>query len=126
MNDVARALDEANFDDQASVTSALRHATGLVPPRVAWLVGEIAELKRAVWTRVAAVTGTAPPPEELDLDALLAWEVRRAEALTAHELDLIVEHEGRRRTVAALLRLNGRRSVWYAGQIDALGRTRTA
>ncbi len=126
MNDVVRALDEANFDEQTSVTSALRQASGLVPPRVAWLVGEIAGLKRAVWTEVASVTGTTLPPEALDLESLLAWEVRRAEALTPHELDLVVEYEGRRRTVAELLRLNGRRSVWYAGQIDALSRTRTA
>lgn len=122
---LATLLHEANFDGWESVTAALSQASGLVPPRVAWLTMHLADTKRTYWTLVSGVAGIPTPPDD-DLPALMRWEVDTAAALTADQLALDVTHAGRVLSVAALLRLNARHSAWHAGQIAALTRERRA
>ena len=119
---LALLLREANGAGEASLSAALALADGQPPPRVAWLVQHLSVLKRACWDTLSAQLGTAGPPAEFNLSALCRWEEEQATVLTGEQLAARVQDDGQTLTVAGLLRLNVRRTVWHAGQIAALCR----
>ena len=59
-------------------------------------------------------------PSERDLEALMRWEVQAAAVLTETELKRSLQYGQRTMTVAEVLSLNTRHSVWHAGQLAAL------
>lgn len=125
-DDLYHLLREANFDAWESVQQASALAVGQVPPRVAWLLEHIFETKRSHWTLVAETLGTPGPPDDLDLQALMAWELSALENLTPQQRQTGLTYSGRSLDVAALVRLNARHSVWHAGQIAELSARLTA
>lgn len=126
MTDLAQLLEEANFDAWESVTSALRTAQGKVPPRVTWLLAHLHETKRGYWQAVSQALGTPLPPAGLALGDLMRWEPGMAAQLSEAQGQVELNYAGRPLSVAALVRLNARHSVWHAGQIAALTSLRTA
>ena len=125
--DLTLLLQEANFAPWESVQSALDAAEGASSPRLGWLTGHLTQTKRASWAAIAGATGCPPPPDAAGLRRLMAWEVEQARQLTPEQLCAAVTHAGQVLTVAELLRLNARHSVWHAGQLAALaGRVRSA
>ncbi|WP_407539681.1 hypothetical protein Q0M94_16120 [Deinococcus radiomollis] len=120
--ELAQLLSEANSADWESLASALKLADGQPPPRVAWLVQHLSVTKRGHWEAIAATLGTPLPPPELNLNGLCLWEVGQAQVLSAEGLAAPVDYSGARLSVAELLRLNARHTVWHAGQIAALCR----
>ena len=117
---LARLLHEADRATEGSLASALALADGQPPPRVGALVQHVSVLKRGCWEAVAEAIGTPAPPPELNLDGLCAWEVEVAAGLGENQLVATLEFNGTRMSVAELLRLNARQTVWHAGQIAAL------
>ena len=127
---ISRLLDEANHAHWESLASALGVADGQPHPRVGRLVQHVSVTKRGYWEAIAAaaVTPRQPsdqslsnqPPPELDLTAVCLWEVQRAAALSGEELQTTLTYSGKQMSVADLLRLNARHTVWHAGQIAAL------
>ena len=79
-------------------------------------------LKRGYWETLSERLGTANPPPEFNLSALCRWEEEQASALTPDQLAATVQADGQTFTVAALVRINARMTVWNAGQIAALCR----
>ena len=65
-------------------------------------------------------TNSPSPPPELNLDGLCQWEVQQAALLSPEVLAAPLTYSGARMSVAELLRLNARHTVWHAGQIAAL------
>jgi uncharacterized damage-inducible protein DinB len=120
--DLALLLQEANHADWESLNSALKLADGQPHPRVGWLVQHISVTKRDYWKAVSAVLNTQGPPPELNLDALSVWEVEQAAALSPEQLSAQLQpaYSDETKTVADILRLNARHTVWHAGQIAAL------
>lgn len=119
---LALLLREANGAGETSLSAALALADGQPPPRVAWLVQHLSVLKRACWETLSAHLGTAGPPAGFNLSALCHWEEEQATMLTVEQLAARVQVDGQTFTVAGLLRLNARNTVWNAGQIAALCR----
>lgn len=119
---LALLLDEANHAPWESVQSALAGLDGVRHHRVGWLVTHLTGTKRAYWAVIAAVTGVEPPPDAAALRDLMAWEVAQARRLTPEQLASPLTYSGTEMTVAELLRLNARHSLWHAGQLAALGR----
>ena len=119
---LARLLHDANSADWESLASALRLADGQPPPRVAWLVQHLSVTKRGYWEAISAALGAPKPPPELNLDGLCAWETAQAQQLSAEGLAVHLDYSGTRLSVADLLRLDARHTVWHAGQIAALCR----
>jgi len=117
---LAQLLHEAARAAEGSLASALALADGQPPPRVGALVQHVSVLKRSCWETVAGALGTPAPPPELNLDGLCAWEVEAAAGLTAAQLTARLVSSGTETSVAELLRLNARQTVWHAGQIAAL------
>jgi uncharacterized damage-inducible protein DinB len=112
MNDSLHALlHEANFDDWESVRSTMAR-TG---PRVERLLAHILETKRMYWTLIAEHGQLEPPPATLE--ALLHYELEAVRQLDATQLAQTLEYSGRSLTVAQLIRLSARHSMWHAGQI---------
>ena len=111
-------LSEANADAWESLGAAMQ---GLESPsgRAAWLLEHLRETKLEVWTLIASATGKPPPPELL-LAELCAWEVEAARSLTGEERQRSVVHSGRTFDVSGLLRQSARHTVWHAGQLAAL------
>ncbi len=118
--ELAGLLQEASFGEWESLQSALKRADGQPPPRVGWLVTHLSVTKREYWKLVRGALGTPSPPPELDLAGLCRWELETTSGLEAGQLDTMLLHSGRALTVAGLLRLNARHTVWHAGQIAAL------
>ena len=118
--DLALLLSEANRADWNSLASALGLADGQPPPRVGALVQHLSVTKRGHWEAVSGVLGLPAVPPELNLDGVCLWEVERAAALSPEQLATELEYAGKRLSVAELLRLNARHTVWHAGQIAAL------
>lgn len=119
---LAFLLDEAFQADWESLRSALNTADGQPHPRIGWLTQHLSVTKRGYWRTLADVLHTLPAPPELDLDALCRWEVQVVAMLTPAQLETPLEYSGSPMTVADLLRVNIRHTVWHAGQIAALGR----
>ena len=125
--DLATLLHEANHAPWESVQSALAGAEGASHSRVGWLVSHLTQTKRGYWAAVAVATQTSAPPDEAGLRRLMAWEVEQTRQLSPAQLGTELTYAGQRLTVAELLRLNARHSVWHAGQLAALaGRVRSA
>ena len=120
--ELADLLDEADHAAWESLASALRLADGQPPPRVGWLVQHVSVKKRGYWEAISAALHTPLPPPELNLEGLCRWEVAQALQLLPEQLDTLLVYSGVNLTVAALLRLNARHTVWHAGQIAALCR----
>lgn len=119
--DLATLLDEANHAPWESVRSALAMVDGQPHPRIGWLTMHLAETKRNYWAVIAAATGCPTPPDDLGLTRLMAWEVEATRQLAPAALGLPQTYqEGG--TVASLVRLNARHTVWHAGQIAALAK----
>ena len=121
--ELSELLREANHADWDSLASALKLADGQPPPRVGWLAQHISVSKRGYWDAIAAVLKTPAPPPELNLDGLCDWEVEQAALLEGDLLAAPLTYSGAQMTVAELLRLNARHTVWHAGQIAALCRS---
>ncbi len=125
---VSQLLDEANHAHWESLASALGMADGQPHPRVGRLVQHVSVTKRGYWEAIAAAIATPrqspaqafQPPPELNLNAVCLWEVGRAAALCAEELQTTLTYSGKQMSVSELLRLNARHTVWHAGQIAAL------
>ena len=125
--DLALLLHEANFAPWESVQSALDSVDGATHPRIGWLTTHLTQTKRAYWAAIAEATGGPPPPDAAGLRRLMAWEVEQARHLSLEQLSTEVTYSEQVMTVAELLRLNARHSVWHAGQLAALaGRVRSA
>ncbi len=125
--DLALLLSEANRADWESLASALALADGQPPPRVGALVQHVSVTKRGYWEAVSGVLGLPGVPPELNLDGVCRWEVEQAGTLSSVQLETTLDYSGTRLSVAELLRLNARHTVWHAGQIAALcGRPRLA
>lgn len=112
MNDALHdLLAEANFDDWESVQSVMQR-TG---PRAERLLAHILETKHKYWMLIAQTCDLEPPP--MTLEALMHYELEQVCKLEPAHLERTVEYSGRTLTVAALIRLSARHSVWHAGQI---------
>jgi uncharacterized damage-inducible protein DinB len=120
--ELALLLDESSRAAWESLASALGMADGQPPPRVGRLVQHISVTKRGYWEAVAGVLNVPQPPAELNLDGLCVWEVQQAAQLVGAQLETRLEYSGATMSVAELLRLNARHTVWHAGQIAALSR----
>lgn len=121
MNAFAELLRDANFDAWESVESVQRALAGLpeAPSEQArWLMQHIWKTKLE-YAHLIARALSAPPPPELDLAGLMAWEVQRAATLTPTQLTQTVQYGERTLTVGAVLSLNIRHSAWHAGQLMA-------
>ncbi|BDP42426.1 hypothetical protein DAETH_23950 [Deinococcus aetherius] len=116
--DLARLLEGAQGGPRYSVRVALAMIDGQPPPRVAALVSRLTASKRALWGRIADVTGTLPPPDDAGLTRLAEWEVGAAGALLPEHLSLWVEPGV---TVENLLLEHVREVVWTAGMIATYG-----
>lgn len=119
--DLALLLDEANHAPWESVRAALAMVDGQPHPRIGWLTMHLAETKRKYWAVLAEVTGCPTPPDDMGLTRLMSWEVEAVRALSPEALALPQSYQDGG-TVASLLRLNARHTVWHAGQIAALTR----
>ena len=117
---LAALLDEAAHAPAQSVRAALSGVEGQPHPRIGALTSALAVTKRDVWAVIAAVTGTPSPPDEFGLARLMAWEMEATRALSDEALAQSLTYAGQDMSVAELLRLNARQTVWHAGQIAAL------
>lgn len=120
--DLSVLLDEANHHPWESVQAALNKVDGQPHPRIGWLTTHLTETKRGYWLLVAGATGITPPPDDVGLTRLMAWEVETARNLPPDSLEKPLQYEGMPFTIASLLRLNARHTTWHAGQIAALAR----
>ncbi|MHA0033658.1 hypothetical protein ACXXDK_01385 [Deinococcus sp. PESE-38] len=67
------------------------------------------------------------PPDDAGLRRLMDWEVEQTRQLSPQQLSTELTYSEQVMTVAEVLRLNARHSVWHAGQLAALaGRVRSA
>ncbi|GAA5534591.1 hypothetical protein Dalu01_03002 [Deinococcus aluminii] len=113
--DLARLLTDAQNGPHYSLRAALALADGQPPPRIAGLVARLTGSKRALWTGIAHVTGTAGPPDDAGLTRLAEWEGQAVRALTPEQLALRLNG----RAVGELLLEHVREILWTAGQIAA-------
>ncbi|AAF11563.1 hypothetical protein [Deinococcus radiodurans] len=125
--DLALLLQEANSAPWESVQSALDMVDGATHPRIGWLTTHLTQTKRGYWAAIAGATGDLPPPDDAGLRRLMGWEVEQTRQLSPEQLSTELTYSEQTMTVAELLRLNARHSVWHAGQLAALaGRVRSA
>ena len=125
--DLTLLLQEANSAPWESVQSALDMVDGATHPRIGWLTTHLTQTKRAYWAAIAEATGCPPPPDDAGLRRLMDWEVEQTRQLSPEQLSTELTYSEQTMTVAELLRLNARHSVWHAGQLAALaGRVRSA
>jgi uncharacterized damage-inducible protein DinB len=111
MNPELRAiLEEANFDIWESVQSILEYSG----ERADRLRAHILETKRTYWNLIRTACDLPEPPETL-LE-VMKYELEVVEQLTKAQLEIPLDY-GRTMTVAQLIRLSARHSVWHAGQI---------
>ncbi|MBB6098069.1 8-oxo-dGTP pyrophosphatase MutT (NUDIX family) [Deinobacterium chartae] len=115
-----RVLWESNFDPWESLHSALM----VSGERADQLLAHVAQTKRTYWTLIARACGCEAPPApgtELrdDLRALMHYELRAVGALSDVDRARRLNYSGRDLSVAELVRLSARHSVWHAGQVRA-------
>jgi uncharacterized damage-inducible protein DinB len=103
-------LEEANFDLYESVSSILEY-TG---ERAERLRAHILETKRHYWNLIRTACDLPEPPETL-LE-VMHYELEVVGRLTEAQLEIRLDY-GREMSVAQLIRLSARHSVWHAGQI---------
>lgn len=114
----AELLQDANFDAWESIHSALKMLLERPPEHARWLVQHILEMKLEY---ASLITGALSRPNlpDLALPALMTWEVEEAKTLTPGDLETRLQYGRRTMTVAEVLSLNIRHSVWHAGQLAA-------
>jgi uncharacterized damage-inducible protein DinB len=115
-------LYESNFDPWESVSSILNHSG----ERAERLKTHILETKLMYWNLICSTLNLEPPPTsllersealEMSLLELMHFECRMTSLLSVAQLMARLEYSGRELSVAALIRLSIRHSVWHAGQI---------
>jgi hypothetical protein len=111
MTDLELSLFESNFDPWESVSSILEHPG----ERATRLRAHILETKLMYWNLISTTLKLEPPPSTL-LE-LMHFECRMTGLLNLEQLEVKLEYSGRDLSVAALIRLSARHSVWHAGQI---------
>lgn len=111
MSQLEALVFEANFDVWESVSSILEH-TG---ERAERLKAHILETKLMYWQLICTTLKLEPPPS--GLLELMHFECKLTGLLKLEQLTVSIEYSGRELTVAALIRLSARHSVWHAGQI---------
>jgi hypothetical protein len=75
----------------------------------------ILETKRAYWKIIADACTLSPIPETLE--DLMRYELEQIAKMDAATRAAPLEYGSHRMTVASLIRLSARHSVWHAGQI---------
>ncbi|WP_157465356.1 hypothetical protein [Deinococcus apachensis] len=113
--DLARLLEGAQNGPHYSIRAALSLVDGQPPPRIAGLVTGLTGSKRALWARIAQVTGTPAPPDDAGLTRLSEWEVQAVRTLKPEHLAVRVQG----RVMEDLLLEHVREVLWTAGQIAA-------
>jgi hypothetical protein len=111
MDELETLVFEANFDPWESVSSILEH-TG---ERAERLRVHILETKLMYWNLIASTLKLEQPPTTL-LE-LMHFECRITGFLTLEQRAFTLEYAARELSVAELIRLSARHSVWHAGQI---------
>ncbi len=111
MSDLEALVFEANFDPWESVSSILEHSG----ERAERLRAHILETKLKYWNLICGTLNLEPPPATL-LE-LMHFECRVTGLLSLEQRMVKLEYSGRELSVAALIRLSARHSVWHAGQI---------
>jgi hypothetical protein len=111
LDDLEVMLFEANFDPWESVSSILEHSG----ERADRLRAHILETKLIYWQLICSTLKLEPPPS--DLLELMHFECRLTAALNLKQRAMTLKYSGRELSVAALIRLSARHSVWHAGQI---------
>jgi hypothetical protein len=111
LDDLEIMLFEANFDPWESVSSILEHSS----EPASRLKAHILETKLMYWNLISSTLNLEPPPKTL-LE-LMHFESRMTALLSPEQRAVILEYSGRELSVAALIRLSARHSVWHAGQI---------
>jgi hypothetical protein len=134
-DDLEVMLFESNFDPWESVSSILAHSG----ERAIRLKAHIFETKLMYWQLICSTLNLEPPPSSLlersdpsplgtslgsrsearasSLLELMHFECRLTALLSVEQLAVTLEYSGRELSVAALIRLSIRHSVWHAGQI---------
>ncbi len=110
-DDLEVMLFEANFDPWESVSSILKHSG----ERAEHLRAHILETKLIYWQLICSTLKLEPPPSSL-LE-LMQFECKVTGLLSLEQRAVILEYSERELSVAALIRLSIRHSVWHAGQI---------
>jgi hypothetical protein len=111
MNHLEVMLSESNFDPWESVYSILAHSG----ERAERLKAHICDTKLMYWQLICSTLNLESPPETL-LE-LMHFECTMTGLLTPEQLRVQLDYSGREMSVAALIRLSMRHSVWHAGQI---------
>lgn len=78
-------------------------------------MAHILETKRMYWNLIREVCDLEPPPNTLP--ELLQYELARVLELSATQRQLKIDYSKTTQTVADLIRLNARHTVWHAGQM---------
>jgi uncharacterized damage-inducible protein DinB len=84
-------------------------------PRARRLLAHILETKHLYWKIISSACDLEPPP--MELDAIMHYELLWVVCLTPAQRAITLEYSGKTVTIAELVRLNARHSVWHAGQI---------
>lgn len=104
-------LFESNFDPWESVSSILDHSG----ERAERLKAHICDTKLMYWNLICSTLKLEPPPTTL-LE-LMHFECRMTGLLSLEQRAVTLEYSERNLSVAALVRLSARHSIWHAGQI---------
>jgi hypothetical protein len=104
-------LEEANFDPWESLVTVMNQRG----ERAERLLAHILETKLGYWTLIRAHCRLPEPPPTLP--ELMRYELEAVRRLTVSQLEISLIYSGRELTVARLIRLSARHSVWHAGQI---------
>ncbi len=111
MNQLEDLVFEANFDPWESVSSILEHSG----ERASRLRAHILETKLIYWNLICSSLKLEPAPKTL-LE-LMHFECRMTGLLSFEQRAVKLQYSGRELSVAALIRLSARHSIWHAGQI---------
>ncbi len=104
-------LEEANFDPWESLSTVMNHHG----ERAERLLAHIFETKLGYWNLIRQHCPLPEPP--LTLRALMGYELESVQRFTIAQLETHLIYSDRELTVAQLIRLSARHSVWHAGQI---------
>ena len=102
---------EANFANFESIKS-VQHITG---PRAERLMAHILETKRMYWKIIAKACKLPTAPKTLE--KIMNYELEQVAQMDAATRATPLKYGSQRMTVASLIRLAARHSVWHAGQI---------
>ncbi len=111
MSELETLVFESNFDPWESVSSIFEHSG----ERAERLRAHILETKLMYWNLICSTLNLEPP--STNLLELMHFECRVTGLLSLEQLEVTLEYSGRALSIAALIRLSARHSVWHAGQI---------